>query len=100
MRAPMRTGRLILVAVVALFGLTGVQEPASPAPFGAATLVVEHGPLVDIWKNLRDQMVADDEAVSARLHEECQTVPRQKCCSVSLTTLRRYLGKPLWNSSP
>jgi hypothetical protein len=69
MRAPMRTGRLILVAVVALFGLTGVQEPASPAPFGAATLVVEHGPLVDIWKNLRDQMVADDEAVSARLHD-------------------------------
>ena len=48
MRAPMRTSRLILVAVVALFGLTGVQESVSPVPFGAATLVVEHGPLVDI----------------------------------------------------
>jgi hypothetical protein len=31
--------------------------------------VVEHGPLVDIWKNLREQMVADDEAVSACLHD-------------------------------
>jgi hypothetical protein len=28
-------------------GLTGVQEPVSPVPFGATTLVVEHGPLVD-----------------------------------------------------
>src|SRR4029077_6174914 len=49
--------------------LTGVQEPVSPMPFGAATLVVERGPLVDIWKNLREQMVADDEAVSACLHD-------------------------------
>jgi predicted transglutaminase-like cysteine proteinase len=69
MRAPLRASRLILVALVALFGLTGVQEPVSPVPFGAATLVVEHGPLVDIWKNLREQMVADDEAVSACLHD-------------------------------
>jgi predicted transglutaminase-like cysteine proteinase len=69
MRAPLRASRLILVAVVALFGLTGVREPVSPVPFGAATLAVEHGPLVDIWKNLREQMVADDEAVSACMHD-------------------------------
>ena len=69
MPAPWRASRLILVAAVALFGLTDVQEPVSAVPFGAATLVVEHGPLVDIWKNLREQMVADDEAVSACLHD-------------------------------
>ena len=37
--------------------------------FGPATLAEDHGPLVDIWKNMREQMVADDEAVSACLHD-------------------------------
>src|SRR5262245_56794043 len=62
MRATLRASRLILVAIVALFGLTGVREPVSGVPFGAAPLVEEYGPLGDIWKNLREQMVADDEA--------------------------------------
>jgi len=47
------------MAVAALFGLIGIQEPATRAPFGTATIVEEYGPLVDIWKNLREQMVAD-----------------------------------------
>ena len=51
-------------------GPAGAGEPAPGRPAeGDATLVVEHGPLVDIWKNLREQMVADDEAVSACLHD-------------------------------
>jgi predicted transglutaminase-like cysteine proteinase len=70
MRAALRASRLALVAVAALFGLMGVQKSlTNHVPFGPATLVEDHGPLVDIWRNLREQMVADDEAVSACLHD-------------------------------
>jgi hypothetical protein len=70
MRAALRATRLALVAVAAPFGLTGVQKSlTNHVPFGPATLVEDHGPLVDIWRNLREQMVADDEAVSACLHD-------------------------------
>ena len=70
MHTALRASRLALVAVAALFGLTGVQKSlTNHVPFGPATLVDDHGPLVDIWRNLREQMVADDEAVSACLHD-------------------------------
>jgi len=63
-----RVGRLVVVA--ALLGLTGIQQSVpNHDPFGPATLAEDHGPLVDIWKNLREQMVADDEAVTACLHD-------------------------------
>jgi len=80
----MQTALLVLIGIVivaASFGLTlsildhGITATVlevvrvSRVPFGAATLVEEYGPLVDIWKSLREQMVADDEAVSACLHD-------------------------------
>ena len=65
-----RLGRLVLTVVAALLGLTGIQQSLpNHVPFGPATLAEDHGPLVDIWKNMREQMVADDEAVSACLHD-------------------------------
>src|SRR5262249_7278240 len=70
MRTASRASILALVAVAALFGLTGVQKSlTNQVPFGPATLVEDHGPVVGIWRNLREQMVADDEAVSACLHD-------------------------------
>ena len=69
-RTALRASRLALVAVAVLFGLTGVQKSlTNHVPFGPAALVADHGPLVDIWRNLREQMVVDDEAVSACLHD-------------------------------
>jgi len=68
-RAQFRKSRVALIAVVALFGLAGIQEPAIRAPFGTATIAEEYGPLVDIWKNLREQMVADEETVAACLQD-------------------------------
>jgi predicted transglutaminase-like cysteine proteinase len=65
-----RIGRLALIVVAALLGLTGVlQSLTNHVPFGLATLAEDQEPLVDKWKNLREQMVADDEAVSACLHD-------------------------------
>src|ERR1700733_12515286 len=59
-----------LRAKAALFGLTRVQKSlTNHVPFGPARPVEDHGPLVNIWRNLREQMVADDEAVSACLHD-------------------------------
>ena len=61
MSTALRASRLALVTVAALFGLTGIQKAlTNHVPFGPATLVDDHGPLVDIWRNLREQMVADD----------------------------------------
>jgi predicted transglutaminase-like cysteine proteinase len=69
-RAALRASRLALVAVAALFGLTGLQESLTThVPFGPAMLVEDHGLLVDTWRNLREQMVADDEAISACLRD-------------------------------
>ena len=61
MRSALRASRLAWVAVAALFRLTGVQKSlTNDVPFGPATPVEDHGPLVNIWRNLREQMVADD----------------------------------------
>ena len=70
MRTASRASRLALVAVAALFGLTGVQKSiTNHVPFGPATLAEDHAPLVGISRSPREQMVADDEAVSACLHD-------------------------------
>ena len=70
MHTALRASRPALVAVVVPFGLTGVQKSlTNHVPFGPATLAEDHGSLVYTWRNLREQMVADDEAVSACLHD-------------------------------
>ena len=59
--------RLAPVAVAILFGLTGLQDPITRDPFGAATIAVDYGQLAAIWRDERAQLVADAEAVAACL---------------------------------
>ena len=45
------------------------QRVSCAASFGAASLSEDHGPLVYIWQAIREQLVVDDEAVSACLRD-------------------------------
>ena len=79
MRAALRASRLALVAVAALFGLMGVQKSlTNHVPFGPATLVDDHGLLVDIWRNQREQMVADDARARLPLRAQKRHKTRQR----------------------
>ena len=65
--------------LAALFGFMGVQKSlTNHVPFGPATLVEDHGPLVDIWRNLREQMVADDARARLPLRAQKRHKTRQR----------------------
>jgi predicted transglutaminase-like cysteine proteinase len=45
------------------------DQRVSREPFSAVSLSEDDGPLVHIWQTIRELLVADDEAVSACLHD-------------------------------
>jgi predicted transglutaminase-like cysteine proteinase len=64
-------------------------------PFSAASLSEDHGPLVYIWQTIREQLVVDDEAVSACLRDgvpDC--APAAKLLQI-IGEAKAYRGKAL-----
>jgi hypothetical protein len=94
---------LILIALVRpefSFAQTRTSFPqldqrVSREPFGAASLSEDHGPLVYIWQAIREQLVVDDEAVSACLRDgvpDC--APAAKLLQI-IGEAKAYRGKAL-----
>ena len=63
--------RILLTSFVVLIGFVNLP-PAGRAvdPFGGDTIIVSEGPLVEIWKNLREQFVHDRILVNSCVDDE------------------------------
>ncbi len=59
--------RLALGDAVALIAATGLQEPIPRDPFGVAAIAQDYNPIVAEWRDVRTQLSANDEGVSASL---------------------------------
>jgi predicted transglutaminase-like cysteine proteinase len=72
-----------------------LDQRVSHEPFSAASLSEDHGPLVYIWQTIREQLVVDDEAVSACLRDgvpDC--APAAKLLQI-IGEAKAYRGKAL-----
>jgi hypothetical protein len=87
--------RLAPVAVAILFGLTGLQDPITRDPFGAATIAVDYGQLTTIRRDERAQLVADAEAVAACLADGVPDCAAAATLLDIVTEVKRYQGKAL-----
>jgi predicted transglutaminase-like cysteine proteinase len=86
--------RLVVVAV-ALFGLTGLQDPIARDPFGAATIAVDSGQLAALWRDERAQLVADHEAVAACLRDHVPDCAAMATLLEIVAEAKAHRGKAL-----
>ena len=63
--------RILLTSFVVLIGFVNLPPAGRPAdPFGGDTIIVSEGPLVEIWRTVREQFVHDRILVNSCVDDE------------------------------